>query len=133
MNIEKRFAKKDFTYRGKTLEELKALDVREFAQLLPSRPRRAVLKHFDVVERFIKKCEAASGRQIKTHLRDVVIVPKMIGYEIGVHTGREFFNVRIIPEMIGHKLGEFAMTRSKVQHGAPGIGATKSSASASVK
>jgi len=35
--------------------------------------------------------------------------------------------------MLGKYLGEFAMTRKKVEHSAPGIGATKSSAAMSVK
>ena len=50
-----------------------------------------------------------------------------------VHNGKEFVIVNITPEMIGHYIGEFALTRKKVAHHAPGIGATRSSASLSVK
>ena len=121
--------KKDITYRGKPIEYLKSLDVRESAKFLPSRSRRSILRHFDVVERFIKKCErnSAKNKKIKTHLRDLVIVPKLIGYKIGIHNGKIFNDVEIVHEMIGHRLGEFALTGTKVVHGSAGIGATKSS------
>ncbi|MEM2576477.1 MAG: ribosomal protein S19 family protein, partial [Candidatus Bathyarchaeia archaeon] len=38
-----------------------------------------------------------------------------------------FVPVEIKPEMIGHYLGEFAITNKRVVHGAPGIGASRSS------
>lgn len=121
---------KELFYRGKNLEDLKKLDVRESAKYLPSRSRRTVLRHFDVIERFIKRCEAstASNKKIKTHLRDIVIVPKLVGFVINVHSGKTFSEVRINHRMIGHRLGEFVLSRQKVSHGTPGIGATKSSA-----
>lgn len=126
---------KEFSYRGKTLEELKKMDTREFSKYLGADSRRAVLRHFEVIDKFVKKCKkrAEKGKQIRTHERDIVIVPNMVDYTVFVHNGKEFFQVRIIPEMLGHRLGEFAQTRRKVEHGAPGIGATKSSASMSVK
>ncbi len=121
--------KKDFLYRGKSLDFLKTLDVRESAKFMPSRSRRSVLKSFDVVEKFIKQCEEKVSRSkpIRTHKRDIVIVPKLVGMIIGIHNGRVFNDVNIAPEMIGHRLGEFSLTRSKVNHGAAGIGSTKSS------
>ncbi len=139
MEIKKQFTeeltKKEFIYRGKPLSELKKLDVREFAKYLPSRERRSALRHFDVIERFIKKCSEndSRGKLIKTHLRDLIIVPQMVGYAIRVHNGREFVLVKIMAEMLGHRLGEFSVTRKRVAHGAAGIGATRSSASRSVK
>jgi len=129
--IEKLERKKEFRYRGKTLEELKKIDIREFAKYLNSRERRSVLRNFDVIERFLKKCR--DSKNIRTHLRDLIIVPQMIGLNINVHNGKEFISVKISEEMLGHRLGEFAMTRKQVKHGAPGIGATKSSAALSVK
>lgn len=119
--------KKEQTFRGKTLEELKSLDVRESARYLPARSRRSVLRNFDKIENFLTRCERrlAKKKKIKTHLRDIVIVPKMVGLNIGVHNGKDFQEVPIMIEMIGHRLGEFAMTRSKVTHSAAGIGATK--------
>lgn len=121
--------KKEALYRGKTVDFLKTLDVRESAKFLPSRSRRSILRNFDVIEKFIKSCEkkGTKNKRIKTHIRDMVIVPKLVGLTIAVHNGKDFQDVQILPEMIGHRLGEFAMTRSKVSHGAAGIGATKGS------
>ena len=126
---------KEFTYRGKELEELKNTDTREFAKFLKSRQRRAVLRQFNEIEKFVSKCQKrkAKGKLIKTHSRELVIVPKMVGYSIYVHDGKQFQKVQIVPEMIGHRLGEFVATRKAVKHGAAGIGATRSSAFASVK
>ncbi len=120
---------KELIYRGKSLEELKKLDVRESAKYLKSRSRRAVLRNFDIVQKFIKRYEGkiAQNKKIKTHLRDLVIVPKLVGYTVAVHNGTHFTDVPITIDMIGHRLGEFAPTRHKVAHGKAGIGSTKSS------
>jgi len=126
---------KDFIYRGKNVEELKAMDTREFAKMLKSRARRTILRQYDVIEKFVarSKKEQDKGKQIRTHERHIVVVPKMIDMTIYVHNGKEYVQTKIIGEMIGHRLGEFSLTRRKVQHGAPGIGATKSSGAMSVK
>jgi len=122
-------AGKEFTYRGKTIEELKIVNTREFAKLVKSRTRRAILRQTAEIENFVAKCSEckASNKPIKTHLRHLVVVPKMVDYNILIHSGKIFVPVNIIPEMLGHRLGEFAVTRNKVKHGAAGIGATKSS------
>ena len=126
---------REFTFRGKPTEELKKLDTREFAKLLKSRQRRAVLRQFDVIEKFIARCrkKQEKGKPIKTHLRHLVIVPGMVNMTVQVYNGKQYVPVRIISEMLGHRLGEFSVTRGRVQHGAPGIGATRSSAALSVK
>jgi small subunit ribosomal protein S19 len=126
---------KEFTFRGKTMQELKELDTREFAKFLKSRQRRAVLRQFDVIEKFITRCEKKQGKnkQIRTHLRHLIIVPRMVGLTINIHNGKEYVKIIIMSEMLGHRLGEFSVTRNKVTHGSPGIGATRSSASLSVK
>jgi len=127
--------KKEITYRGKNVEELKQLDIREFATLLKSNEKRTVLKQHDEIHSFVLDCnqKIQIGKPIRTHLRKMVIVPRMIGMRINVYNGKEFLPVDINTEMLGHRLGEFSVTRSKVKHGAAGIGATRSSASASVK
>ncbi len=126
---------KEFAYRGKGMEELKQMDLREFAKLLPSRERRTLLRQTETVEKFLKRCEKKNSmnKEIKTHSRSLIVVPKMVGLAINIHNGKEFVTVKINEEMLGHRLGEFAMTRRKVEHGAPGIGATRSSAFLSVK
>ncbi len=121
---------KELYYRGKNLDELKTLDVREFAKFLPSRSRRSIMRHFDVVDRFVKRCETSvsQNKKIRTHLRDIVIVPRLVGITIAIYNGKTYNDVKITSNMIGHRLGEFSATRVKVTHGNPGIGATKSSA-----
>ncbi|MEM4259468.1 MAG: ribosomal protein S19 family protein [Candidatus Pacearchaeota archaeon] len=121
---------KELFYRGQPLNSLKSLGVRESAKYLPSRSRRSVLRNFQAIENFIRRCEKkiSKKKKIRTHLRDLVIVPKMVGMTIGIHNGKTFNDVLITHNMIGHRLGEFSFTRQKVTHGAPGIGATKSSA-----
>jgi len=122
-------AKEEFTFRGKKLEELKQMDTREFAKLVKSTPRRAILRQFNEIENFIVKCQKRTEKkkQIKTHARHLVIVPKMVDYKISIHNGKGFLPIEIMGEMLGHRLGEFAVTRGKVSHGSAGIGATKSS------
>jgi small subunit ribosomal protein S19 len=119
--------KKQFMYRGKSLEELKTLDVREFAKYLPSRQKRSVLRNFQVIEDFIKRAKEKldKGKKIKTHQREIIIVPQMVGMNIQIHNGKTFNPILIETEMIGHRLGELSMTRSKVAHSKAGIGATK--------
>ena len=128
-------AGKEFTYRGKTIDELKKLDLREFAKLLPSRERRTLTRNSELLEKFIKRLykKISKGKELKTHVREIIIIPKFVGLIIHVHSGKEFTAVKITEEMIGHRLGEFVTTRQKVQHGAPGIGATRGSAFLSVK
>lgn len=119
--------RKEFTYRGKTLEELKKLDVREFAKYLRSRQRRNVLRQFQKIENFVSlaKIKINRNKPVRTHQRDLTVVPEMVGMKIFVHNGKNFVPVDIIGEMLGHKLGEFALTRGKVKHGKSGVGATK--------
>jgi len=121
--------RKEFTYRGKTLEELKKLDVREFSRYLKSGPRRSALRQFQHIEDFINRAKVKinKNKPVRTHDRSLVIVPEMVGMKINIHDGRNFFPVNITGEMLGHRLGEFAMTRGRVKHSKAGIGATKGS------
>jgi len=121
--------KKQFSFRGKTLEELNQLEVREFSKYLSSRERRYVLRNFQEVEKFIKltKEKQQKNKPIKTHNREMVVMPQLVGLKIGVYNGKEFVPLEIIKEMIGHRLGEFALTRGKVKHNKAGVGATKGS------
>ena len=133
--VEVQVRSKEKLYRGKTVEELKALDTREFAKLIKSRPRRAVMRNYDVIENFVKRCNEKLKKKklIKTHNRSLVIVPALIGMTIHVHNGNGYVSEKINEEILGHRLGEFALTRKTVKHGAAGVGATKSSAALSVK
>jgi small subunit ribosomal protein S19 len=132
---KQKFAKKEFSYRGKSLGELKEMDTREFAKLLRANMRRTVMRQSDEIQKFIIRCNDKLGKkkQIKTHFRYLVIVPRMVGMRIAVYNGKTFVPIDIEGEMIGHRLGEFSVTRNKVKHGSAGVGATRSSASRSVK
>ncbi len=123
---------KDKRYCGLTLEQLKALSLKDSLKYISARSRRSVLRHPELVEKFIKSAEEkiSRKRKVKTHLRDLVIVPKMVGMEIGIYNGKSFEDVKMEMEMIGHRLGEFALTRQKVNHSAAGIGATRGSKAA---
>ena len=129
---------KEFTYKGKTITEIKKMDLNQFIQLIPSRLRRCAKRGFtEPQKKLIKKIQLAKEgkwkKPIKTHCRDMITIPDMVGLTIHIHTGNSFIPVKVTEEMLGHYLGEFALTRKKVQHSAPGIGATKSSTAASSK
>jgi|TARA_B100001964_G_scaffold240691_1_gene311099 small subunit ribosomal protein S19 len=126
-------AKKEFAYGGKTLEELKKLSLNELATLLPARQRRSLKRGLTEQHKILLKKIKKNESNIKTHFRDIIILPEMVGKVIRVYSGKEFIPVTIMEEMIGHCLGEFVLTRKIVAHSAPGIGATRSSAALSVK
>ncbi|EMA44407.1 30S ribosomal protein S19P [Halococcus morrhuae DSM 1307] len=123
----------EFTYRGHTIEELQAMDLDEVAELLPARKRRSIERGLSVEkEKLLAKArekgnEETANDPIRTHLRDMPVLPEFVGKTFAVHTGQEFERVRIEPEMLGHYLGEFQLTRTSVEHGQAGIGATRSS------
>ena len=119
--------KKELTFRGKTIEELKKLDVREFAKLLTSIPRRYTLRQFQKIELFVRRAQKkqANGKKIRTHIRDIVVVPQLVGMNIQVYNGKQYTPVEITIETLGHKLGEFSPTRTKVRHSKAGVGASK--------
>ena len=122
---------KEITFRGKSIAELSALSVEDFAKLCTSRARRSLLKN-GVDKKMLKKVESQKkggikARPIRTQRRDWVIVPAMVGARFAIHKGKEYENVEISLRMLGHYLGEYALTRKRLQHGKAGIGATKSS------
>ncbi len=122
-------------YRGHSIEELQGMSMDEFIKLLPSRQRRSLqrglnqgqrilLENIRVAKKTAKEGEKAS---VKTHARDMVVLPEMVGVTLLIHNGKEFTPVDIAPEMMGFYLGEFAITNKPVRHGSPGIGASRSS------
>jgi len=136
MTSKKRVFKK-FTYRGTDLDILLDLSHEEVVDLYHARARRRFanrgLKRKPLA--FLKKCRRAKKgakdgekpKVVKTHLRNMIIMPEMVGAVIGVYNGKDFNEVEIKAEMIGHYLGEFSITYKPVKHGKPGIGATHSS------
>ena len=127
-----------FSFKGMTVEELQKLDLKDFMKLIPARQRRSLKRGFseDQKKLLLKIDKTLQGhykKPIKTHCRDIIVLPKMVGLVIHVHVGNKFTPIMIPPEAVGMYLGELTMTRSKVAHSAPGIGATKSSSAISVK
>ena len=123
----------EFTYRGHTLEELQGMELEEVAELLPARQRRSIVRGLSVEqEKLLEKArekdeQETANSPIRTHLRNMPVLPEFVGLTFAVYTGQSFERVRVEPEMIGHYLGEFQLTRSSVSHGQAGIGATRSS------
>lgn len=128
-------AKKEFTYKGLGMDELQKMPMDKFIALLPSRQRKTLKKGLPPEKRklLVRLRKAKKALQngenviVKTHCRDMIVLPEMVGLKVGIYNGREFTIVELTPEMVGHFLGEFALTRRRVKHSAPGIGATKSS------
>jgi len=134
-DVKKRTFKK-FTYRGVDLDQLLDLTSEQLMVLVQARARRrfsrglkrkpmALIKKLRKAKRETAQYEKPAV--VKTHLRNMTVVPEMIGSMVGVHNGKQFNSVEIKPEMIGHYLGEFSITYKPVKHGRPGIGATHSS------
>ena len=124
--------KKIFKYKGKTLEELNAMSHEEVARILPSRQRRKIRRGFSEEEKHLLEKLKAKGTA-KTHLRDMIVLPEMIGKTIKIHNGQKYQEVLIQEESIGCYLGELVLTRKRLTHGSAGVGATRSSASVSVR
>jgi small subunit ribosomal protein S19 len=125
-------AKKAFTYKGKTIEELEKLSINDLARLLPSRQRRKIRRGLsDEEKKLVEKLKKKNN--VKTQLRDMIVLPGMIGKTIRIHNGKTYEAIIIPQEAIGYYLGELVLTRKRVTHTSPGVGATKSSSNVSVK
>lgn len=125
-------------YKGKTKEELLKMPIEEFMKLVSARERRSLKRGFTDAQKALllkikKTREGKYTKAIKTQARDMVVVPEMLDQTIHIHAGRDFVPVYINIFMLGHRLGEFTTTRKKVEHSAPGLGATRSSSAIAVK
>lgn len=119
--------REEFTYRGFTIGELLQMAPSEQVKIMPARVRRKFLRGLTRDEEDLLSRVRAGDPKIRTHLRSMVVMPEMVGKPIEIHNGKEFQRVDIQPEAVYHYLGEFALTRHRVAHGAAGIGATRSS------
>lgn len=116
----------EWTFRGHTMEELNEMGLDEFSELLDARGRRKIERGLRRKEKKILE-DLEEKDSVKTHMRSMIVVPKMVGKTVQVYNGKDFVPVEIEKEMLGHYLGEFAKTRKEVSHSAPGLGATRSS------
>ncbi len=126
----------EFRFKNKTVEELSNMPADQLLNFVSSGLRRRMKRGFtDQEKKLIEKVEKArkSGKQVRTHLREMFILPSFVGLTIKVHNGKEFVPVEIKPNMVFHRLGEFAITVKQVKHGTPGLSATRSSSFVPIK
>ncbi|MEN6395517.1 MAG: 30S ribosomal protein S19 [Methanoregula sp.] len=119
--------REEFTYRGYKIDELKAMGLSELIPLMPARARRKFNRGLNRGEETLLAKIRGGDEKVRTHLREMIVMPEMIGKSIEIYNGKEFFKVEFQPESVFHYLGEFALTRKKVSHGSAGIGATRGS------
>ena len=127
--IQKRMPRRreEFTYRGYKIDELKAMGMSELLPLMPARARRKINRGLNRSEETLLAKIRGGDEKVRTHVRDMIVMPEMIGKTIEIYNGKEFLKVEFQPESVFHYLGEFALTRHKVTHGSAGIGATRGS------
>jgi len=128
---------KKFTYRGMEVEELQKMPLDEFIGIIPTKTRRSMRRMGHKMKTFIEKMRAHKKKNkqkpLRTHCREMVIIPEMIGMRVQVHMGNAYADLNISPEMLGHRLGEYAITCKSVRHSGPGIGATRGSKAVELK
>ncbi|KAF8088010.1 hypothetical protein N665_0557s0010 [Sinapis alba] len=123
---------KKFSFRGFNVEALLKMSNVDLSKLFNARVRRRfyrglkkkpliLIKKLRKAKREAKDHENKKPEVVKTHLRNMIIVPEMIGSVVGVYNGKKFNEVVIKPEMMGHYLAEFSMTCKKVDHYRPRI------------
>ena len=120
---------KEFTYHGLSKEELANIPNEKLLKLFTARVRRSLTRGInDDKRKLMEEMKDKNQKNpIKTHLRDVIILPYMIGTTVHIFSGKEFVPITITLQMVGHYLGEYVITNKRVNHGAPGVGASRSS------
>lgn len=124
---------KELTWKGKLEEDAAKLDLKEFMALIPSRQRRSLKRGLTEAQKALMVRIEAGENNVKTHCRDMIILPQMVGKTLRVYNGKEYLPTIITAQMLGHYLGEFSHTRKGVAHSAAGIGATRSSKAVSAR
>ena len=119
--------REEFTYRGYKIDELKAMGMSELLPLMPARARRKINRGLNRSEETLLAKIREGDEKVRTHVRDMIVMPEMVGKTLEIYNGKEFLKVEFQPESVFHYLGEFALTRHKVTHGSAGIGATRGS------
>ncbi len=123
---------KAFTYRGYSIDDLKKMSIQQLIPIVSADVRRKFKRGFSVEEKkLIEKLQKKDN--VRTHIREAVILPQWVGKTINVYNGKEFVPVKIREDMVFHRLGEYAHTTKRVKHGSPGLAATKSSSYVPIK
>ncbi|MEM3829640.1 MAG: 30S ribosomal protein S19 [Conexivisphaerales archaeon] len=122
----------EFKYRGYSLEQLQKMTLKDMIPIVNADVRRKLKRGFTNGEK--KLTEKLSKKDnVRTHLREAIILPQWVGKTINVHNGKEFVPVKISPRMVFHRLGEYVFTTKRVKHGSPGLMATRSSSYVPIK
>jgi len=114
---------KVFKFKGKSLEELQAMSLEELSLLLPSRERRKINRGFSEQEQIFLRNMEAGQKKLKTHCRDMIVLPSMVGKKLSIYSGKEFVDVNIVGEMIGYRFGQLAPSKKIAVH--TSVGAKK--------
>ena len=118
--------KKEFTYRGFTMEQLLEMPFDEVLDLMPSRARRSFVRGLNEEQKTaFEKIKSGEGRSCGRTAGTYPSSRSSSARRWQSTTGRNSRKIEIKPEMIGHFLGEFAMTGRTVKHSGPGVGATR--------
>jgi len=119
---------KIFSFRGKSVEQIKQMSIEEFSRLITARERRAIKRGLtEPQKKLLEQIKKHPQDFHKTHVREMIILPQMIGSKIGIYTGKEWVQLNVTAEMLGFRLGDFAPVSKRVKHSAPGVGATRGS------
>ena len=123
---------REFSYKGYDLEQLKKLPIDQLKEIMSYGARRKINRGIKLDKKMLRAIEANKAgnppkNMVKTHSRDLLVMPDMVGLKLGIYNGKIFEQVEIKPEMIGCYIGDFVLSRKIVSHGKAGIGATKSS------
>jgi small subunit ribosomal protein S19 len=117
---------KEILYKGKTLDQLVALELPELLKLIPARARRSLKRGYNIEQQRLHD-RLLEEDSIKTRVRDLIIIPQYVGKTISVYNGHLYQTFTIKEDMIGHYIGEYSQTRKEVKHSGPGVGATRGS------
>lgn len=102
--VKKKRPFKTFTYRGVDLDQLVKISQTELKRLFPARLRRKLNRGLkrkpQTLLKKLRRAKKEAGPQekpaiVKTHLRNMVILPEMVGSIVGVYNGRVFNQVEI--------------------------------------
>ena len=122
-------------FKGIALEDLPNVSMVDFIKLIPSNSRRTLKRMGTQVKKFLEKLKTHDfvKKPMKTHFRQMVILPAMLGKKFLVHNGKDWVEVNIQAPMLGHRLGEYSVPIKMVRHSGPGIGATRGSKAVELK
>ncbi len=94
------------------MEQLLEMPFDEVLELMPSPHQEDLRPRVQRgAEDRLRQDQVRGTDVVRTHRRDIPIIPQFVGKKVAVYNGKEFKEIEIRPEMIGHYLGEFSMTR----------------------